>query len=95
MRTAGGDVVGFHGTYLEVDAPHRVVSTEFFDPFPDAGATVTVTLTEKDGRTTMTQSCVYPSREVRDMVISTGMEDGMRESIRQLGDVVAALVRRR
>src|SRR5688572_5782943 len=42
MRTMGGDVVGFHGTYLEVDAPRRVVSTEIFDPFPDAGATVTL-----------------------------------------------------
>lgn len=91
MKTVRGDVVGFHGSYLEVDAPHRVVNTEIFDPFPDAGSTVTSTLVEKSGKTTMTQRCVYPSREVRDMVVSTGMEDGMRESLRQLADVVAGL----
>jgi uncharacterized protein YndB with AHSA1/START domain len=91
MKTVRGDLVGFHGTYLEIDAPHRVVSTEVFDPFPDAGSTVTLTLVEKDGRTTMTQRCVYPSREVRDLVISTGMEDGMRESLRQLHEVVTGL----
>lgn len=88
MRTRTGETVGFHGTYLEIDAPHRVVTTEIFDPFPDAAATVTVTLVEADGRTTMTQRCVYPSREVRDLVIQSGMEDGMRESLRQLTAVV-------
>jgi len=91
MRTVRGDLVGFHGTYLEIEAPHRVVSTEIFDPFPDAGSTVTLTLVEKGGQTIMTQRCVYPSREVRDLVISTGMEDGMRESLRQLHEVVAGL----
>lgn len=91
MRTVGGELVGFHGTYLEIDAPHRVVSTEIFDPFPDAGSTVTVTLVEHDGTTTMTQHVVYPSRQVRDMVIATGMEHGMRESLRQLSEVVGGL----
>jgi uncharacterized protein YndB with AHSA1/START domain len=91
MKTVRGELVGFHGTYLEIDPPHRVVSTEIFDPFPDAGSTVTLTLEEKDGRTTMTQRSVYPSREVRDLVVSTGMEDGMRESMRQLAAVVAVL----
>lgn len=91
MRTVDGQLVGFHGTYLEIDAPHRVVCTEIFDPFPDAAATVTVTLVESGGRTTMTQSSVYPSREVRDIVIGTGMEDGMRESMAQLTDVVASI----
>ena len=89
MKTVRGDVVGFHGAYLEIDAPWRVVSTEIFDPFPDAGSTVTVTLVEDGDTTTMTQRSVYPSTEVRDMVLATGMEDGMRESLRQLSDVVA------
>lgn len=91
MRTLTGDVVGFHGTYLEIDAPHRVVNTEIFDPFPEAPSTVTVTLTERDGKTTMTSRSAYPSKEVRDMVIATGMEEGMRESLLQLKDVVTGL----
>ncbi len=91
MRSVRGDVVGFHGTFLEIDAPHRVVSTEIFDPFPDAAATVTLTLVEANGKTTMTQRSVYPSAEVRDLVVGSGMEDGMRESLRQLAAVVAGL----
>lgn len=91
MKTVRGDVVGFHGTYLEIDAPRRIVNTEIFDPFPDAPSTVTVTLVEKDGKITMSQRVAYPSKEVRDMVLATGMEDGMRESLRQLSDVVASL----
>ena len=31
-------------------------------------------------------------REIRDMVVASGMEDGMRESLRQLGEVVAGLL---
>jgi hypothetical protein len=42
----------------------------------------------------MTQRCVYPSGEVRDIVIATGMEQGMRESLLQLTDVVARLTPR-
>ena len=36
--------VGFHGEYHELDAPHRIVSTEVFEGFPDAGSVNTVTL---------------------------------------------------
>ena len=90
MRTNSGQEVGFSGTYLEIDAPHRVVHTEVFDPFPDLASTVTVTLTEAGGRTTLTMRARYPSRGVRDMVMATGMESGMRESWQQLASVVEA-----
>jgi uncharacterized protein YndB with AHSA1/START domain len=68
-----------------------VLQTEIFEPFPDAGAMVTVTLTERGGRTEMTNRSVYPSKEIRDQVIATGMEHGMRESMLQLTEVVASL----
>lgn len=84
--------MAFSGEYLEIEAPHRVVQTEMFEPFPDA-AHVTITLTEKDGRTEMINRSVYPSKEVRDTVIATGMEHGMRESMLQLTEVVASLLR--
>ena len=94
MRDANGTEYGFSGEFLEIDAPTRFVHTEVFDPFPDAAATVTVTLAEREGRTAMTNRSLYPSREVRDQVIASGMEDGMRESMRQLTEVVASLLRR-
>lgn len=93
MRTNSGMEVGFSGKFLEIEAPLRVVQTEIFDPFPDAASVVTVTLREAAGRTTLESRILYPSREVRDHVIATGMEHGMRESYRQLTEVVDALAR--
>lgn len=89
MRTTQGFTVGFHGTFLELDPPNRIVQTEIFDPFPDAGSTVTVTLVETNGTTLLTSHVSYPSREVRDQVIGSGMEGGMRESYLQLAALVA------
>lgn len=91
MRTTSGMLVEFYGTYREIQAPTRIVQTEIFAPFPDVVAVVTLTLTERAGKTTMESRSVYPSKEIRDQVIATGMEDGMRESYRQLTEVVARL----
>lgn len=62
-------------------------------PFPDSVSTVTVTLTETAGITRLQMRSVYPSKEVRDQVVASGMEDGMRESYRQLTEHVDAMVR--
>jgi uncharacterized protein YndB with AHSA1/START domain len=91
MRANGGMEVGFSGKYLEIDAPHRIVHTEIFDPFPDVVSVVTTTLVESAGTTSFTCVIRYPSKEVRDQVIATGMESGMRESYRQLDEVVRSL----
>ena len=91
MRTKQGFEVGFSGKFLEIEAPTRLVQTEIFDPFPDAAATVTVQLSERAGCTTLTSRSLYPSQAVRDQVIASGMEGGMRESYRQLTEVVQSL----
>jgi uncharacterized protein YndB with AHSA1/START domain len=91
MRTLGGDEVGFSGTILEIDAPHRYVCTEVFDPFPESVSTITTVLVEKAGTTTMQARMSYPSAMVREQVIASGMESGMRESYVQLTAVVAGL----
>lgn len=93
MRTRDGFEVGFSGKIIELDAPYRVVQTEIFDPFPEAVSVVTMTLSEVAGRTALTSRALYPSKEVRDQVIATGMEPGMRESYRQLAGVIEALAR--
>jgi uncharacterized protein YndB with AHSA1/START domain len=92
-REEDGFVVGFHGTYREIDAPHRVVTTEVFEgaPVPDpeaAGTLNTVTLDEHDGVTTMTVRIQAPSRDVRDAIIESGMEVGMQVSYDRLEDLV-------
>lgn len=92
MRANAGFEVGFSGTFLTIEAPLKVAQTEVFDPFPDAVSTVTMTLEEQGPITAMRVLLVYPSKDVRDQVIGTGMEDGMRESYRQLTEVVLSLV---
>jgi len=52
---------------------------------------VTITLTEVAGRTTVVSTSLYPSKVVRDQVIATGMESGMRESYLQLTEVISDL----
>lgn len=92
-RGPEGDYPSFYGTYLEIAPPERLVYTEFFEPFPDGGSEVTQTLTEEGAKTRLTVTCVYPSLEVRDMVLGTGMEKGAAISYDRLEDVVEELKR--
>ena len=84
----------FHGEYREIEPPQRLVFTEIYDPFPDAGSLVTSVLTEEGGKTRLTVTGLYPSREVRDIVIGTGMEKGAAISYDRLEDLVQELQRR-
>jgi uncharacterized protein YndB with AHSA1/START domain len=82
---------GFHGVYLEIDAPERLVYTEIYDPFPDGESMVTQFLTEEGGKTRLTVTASYPSMEVRDMVLKTGMEQGAAISYDRLEEVAREL----
>lgn len=93
-RHPEGEAV-FYGVYREVAPPERVVFTEIFEPFPDAASVVTAVLTEEQGKTRLTATCLYPSLEVRDMVIKTGMATGAATSYDRLEDLVAVLQRDR
>jgi uncharacterized protein YndB with AHSA1/START domain len=84
----------FHGEYREITPPGRVVFTEIFEEFPDSVSVVTAELTEEGGKTRLTATVCYPSVEVRDMVLGTGMSTGARISYDRLADLVAALQRR-
>ena len=83
----------FYGEYREVVPPERVVFTEIFAPFPDAGSLVTAVLTEENDKTRLTVTAHYPSLEVRDMVIGTGMAKGAAASYDRLEEVTAELQR--
>ncbi|MEP6917349.1 MAG: SRPBCC family protein [Acidobacteriota bacterium] len=90
-RTPKGELAAFHGVYREIAPPDRVVFTEIFEMFPDVESVVTALLTEENGKTRLTTTVVYPSREVRDMVLATGMARGAGISYDRLEDVVIAL----
>ena len=82
----------FYGVYREINPPSRIVFTEIFAPFPDAESVVTVELTEENGKTRFTITSAYPSREVRDMVLKSGMERGAAISYDRLEEVAQSLI---
>ena len=90
-RTPTGDIPAFYGEYREIVPPERVVQTECFEPFPDGESIVTMILSEEHGKTRITVTAVYPSKEVRDMVLKTGMEKGAALSYDRLEDVAREL----
>ena len=90
-RTPSGEDAVFYGEYREVSSPDRLVFTEIFAPFPDSGSLVTAVYTEEDGKTRLTVTASYPSLEVRDLVIGSGMERGAGISYDRLEDLVASL----
>ena len=92
-RTPKGEMATFYGVYREVAPPRRVVFTEIFEPFPDAESVVTAVLTEEQGKTRLTATCLYPSLEVRNMVLQTGMDKGAALSYDRLEEVAKGLAR--
>ena len=92
MTANQGFEVAFHGEFSEIVPNERIVSTDIFEGMPDGGAAVTtVTFTEEKGRTTLTILTQYPSREIRDMVIASGMEGGLQEALDDLEEVAISL----
>jgi uncharacterized protein YndB with AHSA1/START domain len=83
----------FHGEYREITPPSRLVFTEIFEEFPDSVSVVTTELAEEDGKTRMTATVRYPSKDVRDMVMASGMSTGAGISYDRLDDLVAELQR--
>jgi len=89
-RHPGGEVA-FYGEYREITPPARLVFTEIFAEAPDTVSVVTAEFTEEGGKTRLTVTARYPSQEVRDFVLGTGMERGAALSYDRLEDLVAAL----
>jgi uncharacterized protein YndB with AHSA1/START domain len=94
-REENGVEVPFTGVYREVTRPERLVHTEIYDvePFNSGDpSVVTVTFSEEDGRTTVTVSSLFASKEVRDIVLGSGMEIGAAESYDRLAERLITLV---
>jgi len=94
MTADEGFEVAFHGEFREIVPNERLVNTEVYEGIPDGDAdpaVVTNTFTEVDGRTTLTMVTEVSSREVRDMIIASGMEGGMQESLDALEQVAVSL----
>lgn len=98
MQTTDGFEVAFHGEIRELIPNERIVQTEVYEmpgvepDAADANATVnTMTLTEQDGRTTLTVLVDCPSPQVRDAIVESGMEAGLQDAYDLLEEVAISL----
>lgn len=81
------------GVYSEVVTNERIVATEAFDePWYPGGAVGTTTFVEQAGKTTMTMTMTYASKEAREAVLKTPMEQGMAMGLDTLANLLAKLV---
>ena len=85
--------VAFYGEYKEITPPRRLVFTEIFEQYPDSVSVVTADFTDESGKTRFVATVRYPSRDVRDMVMASGMAHGAGISYDRLEDLVAELQR--
>jgi len=86
-----GTEMGMGGVYREIVAPERLVTTERFDEAWYPGEALnTLVLVERGGRTTLTQTMRYESREARDAVLKSGMEQGVAASYDRLAELLAS-----
>jgi uncharacterized protein YndB with AHSA1/START domain len=94
MEAGGGHEVAFHGEFREIVPEQRIVTTEVFEGAPpsDAGDVLNVvTFSESGGRTTLELLVQCPNREIRDVIMDSGMETGMQEQYDVLEELVISL----
>ncbi len=84
-----GQKLGMHGVCREFVPPERIVNTEFMDGFPSESLVMTV-LVETGGKTTLTTTVRYASREMRDAMLKSGMERGVAASYDRLAALLAS-----
>jgi uncharacterized protein YndB with AHSA1/START domain len=91
QRDDKGNVYAFNGVFHEVASPERLINTFEFEGDPSIGL-VTVTFEEEPGgKTKLTETSLFPSIEVRDGVLQSGMSEGAIELMDRFADLLAKL----
>ncbi|MFI1938407.1 SRPBCC family protein [Streptomyces purpureus] len=90
QKAPDGQEIVFSGMYEEITPPERLVYTELFELMPGPRIHVTLTFEEKgDGVTRLRSTSVWPSAEIRDQALATGMEAGVAEEYDRLATFLA------
>lgn len=90
-RQPSGKEIGQRGIYREVVPSERLVNTELWDDWDVGEVLVTTVFAERDGRTTLTVTTLFPSQEVRDALINSGMASGAAETYDKLAELLASM----
>ncbi|HEY3116343.1 MAG TPA: SRPBCC family protein [Chloroflexota bacterium] len=86
VQGADGTENPFKGVFREILPPEKIVWTFIYDVEPYTAYEIieTMSFTEHEGKTTLTTRSVFPSVEIRDGMIASGMEQGSREAMDRL-----------
>jgi uncharacterized protein YndB with AHSA1/START domain len=84
-----GGTHGFHGEFLEVDPPHRLVQTQGYEQHEPIRCVTT--LESEWGRTLLTRTHTFPSNAYRDGMFGAGMEWGAAESYDRMAELLQTL----
>ncbi len=79
---------GFEGELLESHPPYRAVTTERMSGVEGPSTRNELTLVPVQGGTLLSILITYPSKELRDMILGTGMTTGMEASYARLETVL-------
>jgi uncharacterized protein YndB with AHSA1/START domain len=86
----GEQIAGFYGSFHEVRPATRLVQTFTYDGVPDGVSLEALTFEAlAGGRTRVTTVAVVESIELRDAILSSGMDVGVREGYEQLDELLS------
>jgi uncharacterized protein YndB with AHSA1/START domain len=89
-KDESGTEMGMTGVYREIVPHERIVDAQIFDQDWTGGEAIgTVLFIERNGRTTVDNTMLYSSREARDMVLQSGMKEGMAMGYDRLEEFMA------
>jgi uncharacterized protein YndB with AHSA1/START domain len=90
-RRPDGKQIGQRGVYREIVRPERLVNTESWEDWNPGEVLVTTVLVEQGGETTFTSTLLFPSQEVRDTLLESGMTSGAAETYDRLAEYLASI----
>lgn len=83
-KADGSERFGFEGELLESSAPYRTVTTERMIGMDGPSVRNELTLVPVEGGTLLSLLITYPSKELRETILATGMTKGMEASYQRL-----------
>jgi uncharacterized protein YndB with AHSA1/START domain len=90
VKRPDGKAIGQKGIYREIVPGERLVYSESWEDWAAGETLVTTTPTEHNGTTTFSSTILFPSKEVRDTVVKSGLKRGAAQSYDKLADVPAS-----
>ena len=92
LKGPNGEEMGFGGVHKEIVEPERILATQLYDMDWTGGETITtLQLTENNGRTTVTNTILYASKDARDGALKTPMAEGMEAGYGVMDALLATL----